>query len=304
MDRFDAMSVLLTVVREGSISAGARRLHAPLATVSRKIADLERHLGTRLLVRTSRRVALTDAGLGFVEASREILERLEEAERTASGEYNEPRGELSVTASVMFGQRHVLPIAAGFLKENPLIDLRLSLLDRQVNLIEEHQHVGVRLGHLADSALVAVKVGQVRRLICASPDYLARKGTPRVPEDLPGHDGISSGSFATMPGWRFRGDNALLVEPRPRVSTNMVEAAIEAAVAGLGLARFLSYQVIDELRSGRLVPVLEDFAPEPIPVQLVYAAQGMLPVKLRAFLDWTAPRLRKRLAAMGDIPGR
>lgn len=301
MDRFDAMSVLLTVVREGSISAGARRLHAPLATVSRKIADLERHLGTRLLVRTSRRIALTDAGHGFVEATREILERLEEAERTAAGEYSEPRGELSVTASVMFGRRHVLPIATEFLKANPRIDLRLSLLDRQVNLIEEHHDIGVRLGHLEDSALMAAKVGQVRRLICASPDYLARHGTPLVPADLVGHDGISSGDFATLPGWRFRGDNTTLVEPRPRVSVNTVEAAIDASVAGLGLARLLSYQVVDEVRSGALVPVLEDFAPDPIPVQLVYAAQGMLPVKLRAFLDWAVPRLRERLAVLGEV---
>jgi DNA-binding transcriptional LysR family regulator len=300
MDRFDAMSVLLTVVREGSISAGARRLHAPLATVSRKIADLERHLGTRLLVRTSRRIALTDAGHGFVEATREILERLEEAERTAAGEYSEPRGELSVTASVMFGRRHVLPIATDFLKANPRIDLRLSLLDRQVNLIEEHHDIGIRLGHLEDSNLVAAKVGQVRRLICASPDYLARHGTPLIPADLAGHDGISSGDFATLPGWRFRGDNAVLVEPRPRVSVNTVEAAIDASVAGLGLARLLSYQVVDELRSGALVPVLADFAPDPIPVQLVYAAQGMLPVKLRAFLDWAVPQLRARLAALGE----
>jgi DNA-binding transcriptional LysR family regulator len=251
-------------------------------------------------VRTSRRIGLTDAGHGFVEATREILERLEEAERTAAGEYSEPRGELSVTASVMFGRRHVLPIAAEFLKANPRIDLRLSLLDRQVNLIEEHQDIGIRLGHLEDSALVAAKVGQVRRMICASPDYLARHGTPMVPADLASHDGISSGDFATLPGWRFRGDNTTLVEPRPRVSVNTVEAAIDAAVAGLGLARLLSYQVVDELLSGALVPVLGAFAPDPIPVQLVYAAQGMLPVKLRAFLDWAVPRLRARLVALGE----
>ena len=300
MDRFDAMSVLLTVVQEGSISAGARRLHAPLATVSRKIADLERHLGTRLLVRTSRRIALTDAGQGFVEATRQILERLEEAERAAAGEYSEPRGELSLTASVMFGRRHVLPLAADFLMAHPLIDLRLSLVDRQVNLIEEHLDIGVRLGHLEDSALLAAKVGQVRRLICASPAYLVRRGVPMAPADLAGHDGISLRAFSTSPGWNFRGDNDALVEPRPRVSLNTVEAAIDAAVAGLGLVRLLSYQVVDELRAGTLVPVLENFAPAPIPVQLVYAGQGLLPVKVRAFLDWAVPRLRARLTALED----
>lgn len=300
MDRFDAMSVLLAVVEEGSLSAGARRLRSPLTTVSRKVADLEQHLGTRLLVRTSRRVALTDAGRDYVAASRRILEQVEEAERAAAGEYSEPRGELSVTAPVVLGRRHVLPVAAEFLAEYARIDLRLFLIDRHVNLLEEHLDIGVRLGHLADSSLMATRVGEVRRVICASPGYLARHGRPAVPEDLRAHDGITFKGFSTSPEWRYRGDTeALSVEPRTRLAVNSTEAAVEAAVAGLGVARVLSYQIVDELRSGALVPLLEAFAPEPIPVQLVYAAQGQLPVKARAFLDWAAPRLRARLA---DLP--
>ena len=300
MDRFDAMSVLLAVIEEGSLSAGARRLRVPLTTVSRKVADLEQHLGTRLLVRTSRRVALTDAGRDYVAASRRILEQVEEAERAAAGEYSEPRGELSVTAPVVLGRRHVLPVAAEFLAEYARIDLRLFLIDRHVNLLEEHLDIGVRLGHLADSSLMATRVGEVRRVICASPGYLARHGRPAVPEDLRAHDGITFKGFSTSPEWRYRGDTeALSVEPRTRLAVNSTEAAVEAAVAGLGVARVLSYQIVDELRSGALVPLLEAFAPEPIPVQLVYAAQGQLPVKARAFLDWAAPRLRARLA---DLP--
>lgn len=298
MDRFDAMSVLLAVVEEGSISAGARRLRAPLATVSRKMAELERHLGTQLLVRTSRRVALTDAGRGFVEASRRILEQMDDAERAAAGEYREPRGELAVTAPAVFGRLHLLPLAAEFLADHPKIDLRLSLVDRQVNLIDEHLDAAVRLGHLEDSALIATRIGSVRRVICASPAYLAARGTPTIPADLAAHDGIGFRNVAGASGWNYRGDNAALVEPRTRVSLNTVEAAIDAAVAGLGIARLLSYQIVEQLRSSTLVALLEDFAPEPIPIQLVHSGQGLLPVKVRAFIAFVAPRLRARVRAL------
>ena len=299
MDRFDAMSVLLAVVEEGSLSAGARRLRVPLATISRKVSDLEAHLGTRLLVRTSRRVALTDAGRGYVEASKRIVEQVEEAERAAAGEYSEPRGLLSITTPVVFGRLHVLPVATDFLAAHPKIDMRMYMIDRHVNLLEEHLDVGVRLGHLDDSGLIATRVGQVRRVICASPAYLARCGTPTTPDDLRDHDGISFHGFSTSPEWRFRGDNeALSVEPRTRFAVNTTEAAVDAAVAGLGIVRVLSYQVIDELRSGKLVSLLQAFAPEPIPVQLVYAEKGMLPIKVRAFLDWMTPRLRQRLSSL------
>ena len=296
MDRFDAMSVLLAVVEEGSLSAGARRLRAPLTTISRKVADLEQHLGTRLLIRTSRRVELTDAGRDYVAASRRILEQVEEAERTVAGEYSEPRGTLAVTASVVLGRRHVVPLAAEFLAEHPRIDLRLFLIDRHVNLVEEHLDLGIRVGHLEDSGLMARRVGEVRRIFCASPGYLARRGVPVRPEDLSDHDGITFRGFTISPEWRYRGDSAALsVEPRTRLAVNSTEAAIDAALAGVGVARVLSYQIVDELRSGALVPLLEAFAPEAIPVQLVYAAQGQLPIKARAFLDWVAPRLRARL---------
>ncbi len=299
MDRLEAMSTLLAVIEEGSLSAGARKLRTPLATVSRRVSDLEQHVGTRLLVRTSRRATLTDAGRGYVEASKRILEQVEEAERTAAGEYSQPRGQLSITAPVVFGRLHVLPVAAEFLAAHPKIDLRMYMIDRHVSLLDEHLDVGVRLGHLEDSALVATRVGSVRRVICASPDYIARFGMPIAPDDLRNHEGITFQGFSTSPGWRFRGDSEeLSLEPRTRIAVNTVEAAVDAAVAGLGVVRVLSYQVVEQLRSGALIPLLEAYAPEPIPVQLLYAGKGMLPVKVRAFLDWMTPRLRTRLAAL------
>lgn len=297
MDRFGAMSVLLAVVEAGSLSAGARRLRMPLATVSRQVAGLEEHLGVRLVLRSSRGLALTDEGRAFVAASRRILEDLQAAERQAAGDHGALRGELHVTAPIAFGERHLLPVALGFLKAQRDIDLRLTLVDRQVSLTDEHVDVALRIGHLADSALIATRVGAVRRVICASPAYLAGRGVPRRPDDLAGHDGISFQGFATAPEWRYRRDGAAFaVEPRPKLAVNTTEAAVQAALAGVGIIRVLSYQVFDQLRSGALQELLTEFAPEPLPVNLVHAPADPLPLRVRSFLDWTAPRLRARIA--------
>jgi DNA-binding transcriptional LysR family regulator len=291
------MSVLLAVVEEGSLSAGARRLRAPLATVSRKVNDLERHLNTRLLVRTSRRVELTEAGRDYVAASRSILRQLKDAERAAAGEYSEPRGELVVTAPVVFGRRHVLPIAITFLERHPDIDLTLLMADRLVNIVEEHVDAAVRIGRLPDSGLIATRVGSVRQVVCASPLYLARHGAPRAPEDLPAHDGIAFGGMVGGSGWTFRREGrSVEVEPRRRLLLNTTEPAIEAALAGFGLTRVPDYQIRGELLSGELVELLAEYAPDPLPVSLVYPDLGLMPLKLRSFLDWSAPRLRAALA--------
>jgi DNA-binding transcriptional LysR family regulator len=300
MDRLEAMAVLLAVVEEGSLSAASRRLRVPLPTISRKLADLERHLRTQLVVRTSRRIELTDAGRAYVVAAKGILEQVEEAERAAAGEYSVPRGELHVTAPEVFGRRHLLPVALEFLADNPEITLRLFLADRQVNLVEEHIDVAVRIGHLEDSGLIATRVGSVERVICASPTYLARRGTPRTPEDLKEHDGITFRGFPIAPEWRYRRDGAAFaIEPRTRLAVNTTDAAIDAALAGLGIIRVLSYQVADELGAGALHPVLKEFTPEPLPVSLVYPDAGLLAPKVRTFLNWTAPRLRARLSNLG-----
>ncbi len=305
MDRFDAMSVLLAVADAGSLSAGARRLGMPLATVSRKVSELETHLQTRLLNRGSRRLELTDAGQSYVAACRRILEDVIEAERTVSGEYRAPRGELVVTAPVVFGRLHVLPIVGAFLKAYPDIDVRMTFADRVVNLLEEHVDVALRIGELPDSSLVATRVGSTRRVICASPDYLAARGTPATPSDLISHDCITFEGLMSPRAWTFRmGGSDQPISIHSRLVVNTAEAAIDMAIAGIGLTRVLSYQIAAALAEHKLTIVLEPFEPTPAPISLVYGRNGLLPLKLRALLDFATPRLRavfpKRDAPIAD----
>lgn len=297
MDRLDAMSVLLAVVDEGNLSAAARKLRSPLATVSRKVSELEAHLRTKLLVRSSRRVSLTEAGRAYVEASRRILEQVSEAERTAAGEYAAPKGELTVTAPVVFGRLHVLPVVVDFLKAYPEIDLRLMLADRVVNIVDSHVDLAVRIGDLPDSGLHASRLGAIRRVMCASPAYLAERGRPQRPEELEGHACITFEGLSTVRAYRFRTPKGEISVPiHSRLTVNTAEAAIDAAIAGLGVTRVLSYQIVAAERAGLIETVLREYEPEPWPVHLVYLGQGLLPLKLRAFLDFAAPRLKARLA--------
>ncbi|WP_322105757.1 LysR family transcriptional regulator [Paraburkholderia sp. J41] len=298
MDRLDAMNVLIAVVDAGSLSAAARRLGMPLATVSRKVNDLEAHLGTRLLTRSTRQLALTEAGESYVAACRRILDEVGEAERAATGEYSAPRGELAITAPVVFGRLHVLPVVAAFLAQFPEIGVRLMLADSLVNLLEERVDAAVRIGELPDSALVALRVGEMRRVVCASPAYLAQHGTPAHPDDLAAHACIASNGLSSTRAWTFRAGKETVAPPlRSRLLVNTAEAAIDAALLGLGVARVLSYQVTNAVREGKLQLVLEDVEPPAWPVSLVHAGQAPLPLKLRAFLDFAAPRLRARLEA-------
>ena len=296
MDRLDSMSTLLAAVEAGSLSAASRRLGMPLATVSRKVSELETHLRIRLLVRTSRRLALTDAGREYVAACRRILDEIGEAERAASGEYSAPRGELQITAPIVFGRLHVLPIVTAFLAAFPDINIRLVLADRMVNLLEEHADLAVRIGALADSALVATRVGSIRRVACASPAYFAANGTPDHPRDLAGHSCVTFETLMSPTLWSFTaGRDALPVAIRSRLVVNTAEAAIDAAIAGIGITRVLSYQVAEPVRAGKLATVLSEFEPPRSPVSLVTNGQGLLPQKLRAFLDFAAPLLRASL---------
>jgi DNA-binding transcriptional LysR family regulator len=300
MDRLEAMSIVLAVAEAGSLSAAARRLNAPLATVSRKVSELEAHLRTRLFSRSSRRLAVTEAGSSYVAACRRILAEVGEAERAASGEYSAPRGELVVTAPVGLGRAHLVPILAGFLAAYPDIDVQLLLSDRVVSLPEDHVDVALRIGRLPDSSLVAARVGAVRRILCASPAYLAARGTPAAPEDLAGHDCVSYGAFMGSDAWRFVREGAEITVPvHSRLVVSSAEAACDAARAGIGLTTVFSYHAAEAVASGALVTVLDAFQPPPLPVSLVYAAGRFLPIKLRAFLDHAAPRLKVRLAADG-----
>lgn len=299
MDRLEAMSVLLAVVDAGSLSAASRRLGAPLATVSRKVLELEAHLETRLLIRSSRRMTLTDAGRSYVAACRRILDDVGEAERAAAGEYSAPTGDLLITAPIVFGRLHVLPIVADFLMAYPEIGVRLMLADRVVNLMEEQIDIALRIGELPDSSLVATRVGAIRRVVCASPGYLAARGTPKRPHELPAHDCITFEGLMSPLEWTFRIDKTdKPVAIRSRLVVNTAEAAIDAAIAGLGVTRVLSYQVEAARRTGQLALMLEAFEPPPSPVNLVHAGQGLLPLKTRAFLDFAAQRLRARFAAI------
>jgi DNA-binding transcriptional LysR family regulator len=288
-DRFEAMSILVAAVEGGSLSAAGRRLGLPLPTVSRRLSDLEAQLGSRLVVRTSRSLTLTDAGELYVSAARRILEDVAEAERAASGEFQAPRGDLVITAPIAFGRLHVLPIAIEFLRRYPEIDLRLLLSDRIANLVEEHVDLAVRIGDLPDSGLIATGVGMVRQVVCASPAYLAASGTPMQPSDLARHAGIT---FETQ-RWMFK--------IHARLTVNTAEAAIDAAVAGIGLARVLSYQAASALARGELMIVLRDFEPAPRAISLVFAGRRLVPQKLRAFLDFATPRLRAALPQPGAI---
>ncbi|MDQ0468040.1 LysR family transcriptional regulator [Labrys wisconsinensis] len=300
MDRLDAMTVLVAAVEAGSLSAAGRRLSMPLATVSRRIAELEAHLGARLLVRSGRRLSLTEAGRAYVAACRRILEDIGEAERSAAGEYSTPRGELVLTAPIVFGRLHVLPVVCAFLAAYPDIQVRLMLADRMVHLADEQVDVAVRIGRLADSRLVAAQVGAIRRVVCAAPAYLAARGTPAIPDELAGHDCIAFEGLTVPGAWRFADAHGEMAVPiRARLVVNTAEAAIDAAVAGLGVTRVLSYQVAGAVQEGRLALLLQPFEPAPWPVSLVHAGQGRLPLKLRAFLDFAAPRLRERLAREG-----
>jgi DNA-binding transcriptional LysR family regulator len=300
MDRLEAMSILIAAVETGSFSAASRKLGVPLPTVSRKVAELEKRLDARLLVRSTRKLALTAAGATYLAACKRIIEQVDDAEAAAAGEYSVPRGELAITAPIVFGRLHVLPVVRDFLARFPDIDVQLALADRNVSLIEDHIDLAVRIGALADSSLAATRVGTVRRVVCASPGFLTAHGTPKTPQDLAGLPCVTFVSSAGGVPWTFRqGRRAPRpVQIRPRLTVNTAEAALDAALGGIGLTRVLSYQAASAVRDGKLRIVLKGFEPDPLPVSLVHAGRHQLPLKTRSFLDFAAPRLRKALAAL------
>jgi DNA-binding transcriptional LysR family regulator len=297
------MRTLIASADGGSLSAAARALGTPLATVSRKVADLEAHLRTQLVVRTRRGLVLTEAGRAYVAAGRRIMEELDDAERAASGEYRAPRGHLVITAPIVFGRLHVEPVVLDFLRAYPDITTRLVLADHVVSLIDEHVDVAIRIGRLADSSMVATRLGAVSWVTCASPDYLAARGTPATPASLDRHDLVMFDGLYSTRVWRFgRGERAEELAIAPRFAVNTAEAAIAASIAGAGITRVLSYQVRAAEAEGRLRIILREFEPEPLPVHLVHGGQALLPLKLRAFLDFTSPRLKASLRDESQAP--
>lgn len=298
MDRLEAMSLLIDVVDSGSFSAAARRLRVPVTTVARKISSLEAQLGAALLVRTTRKLSLTDAGTSYLAAARRILDQVDEAERAVAGEFTIPKGELVITAPVQFGQLHVLPVVADFLAAFPEITIRLLLIDRNMHLAEDQVDMAVRIGRLADSTMIATTVGTMRMVVAASPNLLASHGTPQAPEDLLEFPCITFDGPGPMTGWQFaepKTGKPLLVPVEPRLSVTTAEAAVRAALRHVGVTRLLQYQVVDAVKANSLKIVLERFETEPVPVSLVHAARGQMPLKMRRFLDFAVPRLRRTL---------
>lgn len=298
--------MLLAAVEKGSFSAAAREMRIPVQTFSRKISDLELMLGTQLLTRTTRSLVLTDAGIAYAAAARRIVEQVEEAEREAAGEFVTPKGDLIITASPTFGRRHVLPIVSDFLALFPKIDVKLILTDRNMSLRDEQIDMAVRIGTLPDSGLIATRVGSVRGVICGTPGLLANHGVPQTPEDLQRMPCVMPDGPAVTAGWRFRHPTTgrdFEVPISPRLVTS-AEAAADAALGGVGLSRSLHYQVRDGLQAGKLSIVLAKYELEPFPVHLVHAARGQLPLKMRRFLDFAAPRLRAVLDEVNEVASR
>jgi DNA-binding transcriptional LysR family regulator len=300
MDRLDSMAILVNAVETGTLSGAGRQMGIPLATVSRKVSELEAHLRTRLLNRSARRLTLTDAGQSYVAACRQILDQVSEAEREASGEYSAPKGKLVITAPIVFGRLHILPVAMEFLQAYPEVEIKMALSDGVLDLLEDRVDMAVRIAELPDSSHIAARVGSIRRVVCASPAYFAKRGIPTNPGDLSTHDCIVRDGRPGANTWAFGfGASASFATVRSRFSVNTAEATIDAAKAGLGITRALSYQIDDAVRAGTLCIALQDFEPDPLPVSLVYAAQGLIPLKLRAFIDFAAPRLKARFAGLG-----
>lgn len=296
MNRLESMSVFVEVVEAGSLSSASRKLKMPLPTVSRKVSELESHLKARLLNRSTRKLTLTDAGKVYLASCKRILEDVSEAERAASGEYSAPTGELIITAPIVFGRLHVVPITTEFLKAYPDVQVRLVLGDRSLNLLEDHIDLAVRIGDLPDSNLIATRVGMISEVVCASPEYFAKRGTPKRPQDLAKHECITFNGLMSPDAWTFKNDRTDIAVPiRSRLVVNTAEAAIDAAVRGAGVTRVLSYQIEKAAQAGKLVIALKKYEHMPVPVSLVYTGQRRLPLKLRVFLDFAAPRLRSAL---------
>lgn len=291
----------MRVVDEGSFASAARSLRVSAPSVTRAVANLEDHLDTQLLTRTTRRLALTDAGRRYVEDCRRILSDLDTAEAAATGAFVRAKGTLHITAPVMFGQTHVLPVLGEFLDLHPAVDARTLFLDRVVHLIDEGMDMAVRIGHLPDSSLRAIRVGSVRSVVVAAPRYLEEHGPPDEPEDLVHHDIVAvSRSPAPSVKWDFGARIPRSVTLEPRLSTNTIATGLHAAEAGWGVTRLLSYQVHDAITSGRLVRVLADAERGPIPVHLVHPDARHVSAKVRAFLEFASAKLRIRLAGISS----
>jgi DNA-binding transcriptional LysR family regulator len=306
MDRFESMSAFVAVASTGSFSAAARRLGAPLASVSRRVSELEEQLGVQLLMRSTRKITLTAAGQQFFAASKTILDRLNEAERAASGEYQTPRGKLVMVAPIVFGRQHVVPIVAEFLRAFQDVEIELRMTSRFLNLADAGVDLAVQLGQSAlEGGRTGSLVGGVARIVAASPSYLADRGRPAHPHDLARHDCVRYAvGDDEWGGWRFRIDGAVQTVVVPgRLTVMSAEAAVEAALAGAGLVRAGAHALAQPIIDGQLERVLIGFEPEPFPVAIVVPSERPYPLKLETLLDFLTPRLEARLRLLEEDVG-
>jgi DNA-binding transcriptional LysR family regulator len=293
MDQIHLMKVFVAVGELESFAAAARRLDISPAAVTRAVCALEDQLGVKLLQRTTRSVRLTEAGGRYLEDTRHILASINEANAAAAGINATPKGDLAVTAPILFGKKFVMPCIVRYLQQYPEVDVSAYFLDRVVNMVEEGMDVAVRIGPLPDSGLKALRVGRVRRMLCASPDYLARHGVPKHPSELAGHAVIGTTNLSPRAGWRFGvTEEPTMVRMKPRLTVTSNDGAIAAASGGLGIARLLSYQVADELANGQLQVILAEYEEAPWPIHVLHRESKYGSAKVRAFIDMLAQALR------------
>ncbi|GAA0325288.1 LysR family transcriptional regulator [Sphingomonas oligophenolica] len=285
MDRLDMLRTFVTVADEASFAEAARRMRISPTAASRAVAALEASLGTALLRRTTRSVRLTEDGAAYLARCRAALAELDDAALALRGAGAAPGGTMVITAPIVFGRLHILPVVTQLLRDHPALSIRLTLSDRIVRLVDEGIDIAVRIGDLSDSALYAAKLAEVRRILVASPAYLAERGLPANVPALHGHDLISFAGLDAENEWRFGPAGKPAIRISPRLTVNSADAAIAAAVAGLGVARVLSYQAMDAIAAGGLIAVLDAAAPPPLPVHLVYQAGRGASVNVRAFID-------------------
>jgi DNA-binding transcriptional LysR family regulator len=293
MNKLAAMQSFVSIVDQGSLTSAAAALGKALPTIVRSLAVLEEELGVRLLRRTTRRMSLTQEGRIYLDRCRRILADVEEAEQAVSNQHSEPRGSLRVTAPVLFGHLRIAAAIARFLKAHDQVEVDLLLLDRVVNLVEEGIDVAVRIAPLADSSMIATRVGEVRRVVVASPELLLRVRAPRHPRDLADKPAVHFHGFSSAPSWDFMDKGRSLSVPiAGRFSCNHAATAVDACAEGLGFGRFLSYQVESLIEQKRLRVVLTEFEPAPIPVHLVFAHARLLSPRIQAFVDWMKAELK------------
>jgi DNA-binding transcriptional LysR family regulator len=297
MDRLQAMTAFLTVLDTGGFASAARKLNVSPSVVTRMVGELEDAMGVRLLTRTTRMVRVTDTGADYADRCRRILADIEEAELSATSLHGNPRGLLSITSSMLFGKMYVTPIVTDYLGRYSEVDISCWFLDRIVNIVDEGIDVAIRLGELPDSSMQAVRVGQVRRVVCASPDYLERHGTPRHPDELAAHAIVSASGVSSLSEWRFGIDERRQsVRVKPRMTTTTNDSAIVAVVAGLGLTQLLSYQVAQQIQDGTLKIVMAEFEPPPLPIHVIHREGRHVTRKVRTFLDLAIETLRANRA--------